>query len=304
MKIFVIHSGKDQQEIEKRIEKLNELIKGINEKDMISNKKSKLKDRTYDFVVIDNILFWKNAAELAIKKSDIVLYYVGTNCSENIEWEIEIALKYKKPIYTVMLNKTNKIQTDLLQEKYCGEYWDKAEESNLAEIFSRYPEEFETFNTAEDNDTLFKQYEMFVSTSENLVERRQKVSEFYITVNSAILGAFGLLDAIKVSRLIFCLLGIVFLIVGISLCNSWIRILKSYGVLNSSKMKIIGLIEQRLPASLYEAEWNAQCQKTKEANIKYISFTDSEIKIPKIFRLIYTFLAVILGVYIVFLLKR
>lgn len=80
-------------------------------------------------------------------------------------------------------------------------------------------------------------------------------------------------------------MGIAVPLVGIILCYSWMRIIKAYGSLNSSKMKIINILERKLPASLYEAEWKVQ---TDRLNLKpYISFTESEIRIPKIFICIY-----------------
>ncbi len=57
-----------------------------------------------------------------------------------------------------------------------------------------------------------------------------------------------------------------------------------YGNLNSSKMKIISSIENKLPLSLYNAEWEALSDKLNKK--KYVSFTKSEQVIPIVFIII------------------
>ena len=63
------------------------------------------------------------------------------------------------------------------------------------------------------------------------------------------------------------------------------ELLASYGDLNSSKMKIISYIERQLPASLYDAEWAALSDKLNKR--KYVSFTNSEKKVPLLFIIVY-----------------
>ncbi len=77
----------------------------------------------------------------------------------------------------------------------------------------------------------------------------------------------------------------IFFFLGVFLCTAWMNILTSYGDLNSSKMKIISQIEKRLPANLYDAEWEALSDKLKRK--KYVSFTQSEKSTPKLFIVLY-----------------
>ena len=56
-------------------------------------------------------------------------------------------------------------------------------------------------------------------------------------------------------------------------------------------MKILSLIEKRLPASLYDAEWKAM--KNRYSKEKYVSFTDSEKKLPYIFTFFYAAIDII-----------
>lgn len=73
--------------------------------------------------------------------------------------------------------------------------------------------------------------------------------------------------------------------VGVILSVSWTKLLSSYGNLNGSKMKIISYIEKQLPVSLYDAEWEALSDRLNKK--KYVSFTDSEKRIPILFIAVY-----------------
>ena len=77
---------------------------------------------------------------------------------------------------------------------------------------------------------------------------------------------------------------------GIILDISWINILEAYGTLNSAKLKVINLLEEQLPIALYDAEWRIMSDKLN--NKKYVSFTDSEKRIPKLFMAIYCLIIV------------
>ena len=49
--------------------------------------------------------------------------------------------------------------------------------------------------------------------------------------------------------------------------------------------KVIKLLEEQLPVMLYDAEWRIMSDKLN--NKKYVSFTDSEKRIPKLFLCLY-----------------
>lgn len=50
------------------------------------------------------------------------------------------------------------------------------------------------------------------------------------------------------------------------------------------------MIEKRLPVALYDAEWKIQTDKLN--NKPYVSFTNSETRVPKIFIIIYSFILI------------
>ena len=59
-------------------------------------------------------------------------------------------------------------------------------------------------------------------------------------------------------------------------------------------MKIISNIEKQLPLSLFDAEWAALSDKLNKK--KYISFTESEQVIPRLFGVVYFFIMVFIVV--------
>ena len=105
------------------------------------------------------------------------------------------------------------------------------------------------------------------------------------------MGALLALDLAQNTKMI---VGLVFCVIGVILSISWSKILASYGNLNSSKMKIISNIEKQLPLSLFDAEWAALSDKLNKK--KYVSFTESEQIIPRLFGIAYLFVMIIIVV--------
>ena len=153
---------------------------------------------------------------------------------------------------------------------------------------------------SEHSAELLEQYKMFQKTSEDLVVRRQEVNSFYITVNSAMAAVLGLVLGLVHYPVNFLIIGFMS-IVGIILDISWIGILESYGTLNSAKMKLINLIEEQLPVPLYDLEWRIMSDKLNSR--KYVSFTDSEKRVPKLFLCVYVFVLAISAAVLLSLIK-
>ncbi|MBQ1716095.1 MAG: hypothetical protein II035_07060 [Firmicutes bacterium] len=156
-------------------------------------------------------------------------------------------------------------------------------------IFSASYADLPPENRSQRKGELVEQYKMFQKTSEDLVARRQSVNSFYISVNSALTGLLGVAlgvfdDSVKLIVAAFMC------VAGIILDISWINILEAYGTLNAAKMKVIKLLEEQLPVMLYDAEWRIMSDKLN--NKKYVSFTDSEKRIPKLFFGLYVIILV------------
>ena len=76
--------------------------------------------------------------------------------------------------------------------------------------------------------------------------------------------------------------------------NTTYRSTKKYVVLLFYRSKV-NLLEEQLPIALYDAEWRIMSDKLN--NKKYVSFTNSEKRIPKIFGFVYGAIIIALGVY-------
>lgn len=129
--------------------------------------------------------------------------------------------------------------------------------------------------------TLLEQYKLFVGTSESLVSRRQQVNTSFLSVNSIILAAAGLIIREKPADSIAAPLLIVLGISGIALCFAWRRMILSFGQLNQGKFDVILALERRLPARVFAAEWVALGQGREPE--KYKPFTKTESLTPWIF---------------------
>lgn len=285
MNVFVIHSNKDKAVVGEYI--------------------SRIKRSAYSFnpLILENGgIFWKIDAAKKIKRSQMVLFVVGAQShgSKWIGWEIKTAIKYGKPIYTIFLDAENKPHAELtVKDRFSDEvyrYDTSQTVEGVAEIVRKHEQgDYHIFNQdfeKIDKAMLFEQYKLFLKTSEDLVARRQNVNSFYISVNSALVALFAAGMALSIELYYKVALGAIFVLVGLVLSGSWIKTLISYGNLNASKMTIIRSIEKQLPASLYDAEWQALSDKLNKS--KYVSFTQNEARIPWIFIGIYSAVAVVL----------
>ena len=138
-------------------------------------------------------------------------------------------------------------------------------------------------------DHFLDQYNTYLSMLDNISDRRQKSNEFFMGLNSAIIGILGYVETKDVphATIIFFIVPIV----GGLISYSWYNIINSYKKLNTAKFEVIHAIERRLPITMFETEWKILDQgKVKKT---YYPFTHIEIDIPKIFIGIYAFILII-----------
>jgi hypothetical protein len=144
-------------------------------------------------------------------------------------------------------------------------------------------------NSAEDynstnnyNVHLLEQYKIYLTSAENISNRRQTANAFFVTVNTAIISLISYLHlgVANSSRHYW-----VIAIVGIAISYMWYRLVHSYKDLNSAKFKVIHEIEKKLPISPYDAEWEAVGRGNNPK--LYLPFTDIEIYVPWVFILLH-----------------
>lgn len=135
-----------------------------------------------------------------------------------------------------------------------------------------------------------EQYKIYLNIFDNTSDRRAKSNEFFLGLNTAIIGIMGYVEtrALPQESTIFTLIPLA----GIAICLCWHRIISSFHQLNSAKFKVIYALEKKLPASLFETEWHL-LGGGKDRK-KYYPFSQIEKNIPIIFIIVYV---------IVFLLK-
>lgn len=288
MNIFIVHSGSDKKSINQ------EIIPTIE----AGEPRAKL------LALKNGGVLWKIEAERLIRQAQMILFIVGEHSaqSENITWELKRALRHNKLVVFHKLQEDYPLNECLYgldpftkRSKILAKEAMKIED--IISIIRRYENsEYTLFNSgtkAMDRTELFEQYKLFLETSENLVVRRQTVNSFYLSANTALITIMTTVVSIYgdlPEKIFVCAL---VAIVGLILSISWYHVLDSYGILNSSKMKIISLIERELPMSLYDTEWDVMSDKLNSK--KYISFTDNEKKAPKAFTLLFILLLVASG---------
>ena len=121
-------------------------------------------------------------------------------------------------------------------------------------------------------------YKIMVKSSEGLVSRRQGVNTFFLTMNGALLTAYGLIVQSSGGDRIGAIGITVLAMAGAILSGAWRSLITSFGQLNQGKFQVINTMERYLPAAVYTAEWEA-LGHGKNHKI-YRSFTSREIWAP------------------------
>ncbi len=313
MKVLIIYASESKTYVEKLRSKIAEKFGSSTILRMNSRNREKKKRR-----IIKHS--WHKDACRMMEKADIIVYAVSPKSAlnKNVDWEVKKAMSYGKYMVCLaagqnvdlrkkeLINKRLFVYDEYAKEEKC--YADILEsEEKLFKIISDYNSDayIKLFNGTTDIEEskaeLLEQYKIFSDTAEALVTRRQNMNSFYISANTALItvGAtvFALSDEKNMlSKLIIAL---ALSVPGIMLNISWRRTLESYFINNRGKMKILSMIEKRLPASLYDAEWKAM--KNRYSKEKYISFTDSEKKLPQIFTFFYLAIDMVAIIFIIIL---
>jgi hypothetical protein len=134
---------------------------------------------------------------------------------------------------------------------------------------------------------LLEQYKLCLEMADRISARRGAANTFFLTFNTSVVGALGVLfDRIPQPAAI----AIYVATVGFSI--AWLLLLRSYRSLNTAKFKVIGLIEEGLPASpFYAAEWKA-LGEGKDWR-KHIPLSPIETIVPVLFAACYVYLAIL-----------
>ena len=132
-------------------------------------------------------------------------------------------------------------------------------------------------------DHYLEQYRIYLHIFNSTCDRRQKSNECFLGLNTAIIGIMGYIEAKEIphASIIFTLVPFV----GVAICYCWYRLISSFSQLNRAKFKVIHMLERKLPANLFDSEWELLGRGKDPA--KYFPLSHIEKYIPVIFIILY-----------------
>ena len=132
-------------------------------------------------------------------------------------------------------------------------------------------------------DHYLEQYRIYLHIFNCTSEHRLKFNEFFLGVNTAIMGILGYLESKGTENgpIIFTMVPLV----GIAICYCWYKIINSYKQLNRAKFSVIHAVEKKLPLSLFETEWEILGRGQDPKKYQPLSITEKYI--PIIFTVLY-----------------
>lgn len=303
LNIYVIYKFDDYQRVKEVIDKINtDFAKDETKKHSI-----------FMFEPNRTPRLWHRYAAKKLKDSQLVLLFdslSGDNTmGKHISWEIKKAEKLKKRIvvfkadpdsqnrswyekdYSEKDPRRSRLKTLPFKEAYAfvKKECDWKMDGNLLHKDDRE----EPFTDSE-NQLLLEQYRIMIETSEKLMERRQNTVNLYTTLCTTMIALIG--ASFAFSNMFICA-GILWLsgLILMVLCHNWRLSLESYDLNNEGKFEVINLLEQKLPAEIFECEY--KYNKLKGMN----SFSSRETVLPRIFSILGALLIVIASALFIYL---
>jgi hypothetical protein len=135
-------------------------------------------------------------------------------------------------------------------------------------------------------DAVLEQYKIYVDMADKISARRSLTNTFFLTLNTLIFAFLGVLwkDPPPTGPPTPVLIAA--LVVTLAQSGAWWFIVRSYRQLNTGKYIVIGLLEERLPASPYwAAEWTI-LGRGKDPRT-YLPLTHAEQWVPVVFATTY-----------------
>jgi hypothetical protein len=117
------------------------------------------------------------------------------------------------------------------------------------------------------------QYKLAVEMADRVSARRTTANSFFVTVQSALVTAFGFS---KDDRWPLAVAGIVVAV-------AWWLSLRSYRMLNSAKFDVINKLEDHLPAAPYRDEWKILYKRDGPLHKRYAALSFVEQTVPLVF---------------------
>lgn len=136
----------------------------------------------------------------------------------------------------------------------------------------------------EDGIKKFDEYTFFAESTQQMSERRQAATQTYLTANTIVAAALGfLIKDMGFPGWGMVLVSLPFFLVGVLACIIWHRIIIQYKALASWRYKQLIEMEQAMLGShrMYLKEWEDVYKP--QAGKKFISFSQLELWLPRLF---------------------
>ena len=130
--------------------------------------------------------------------------------------------------------------------------------------------------------------------ADRVSQRRATANAFFLTLNTGLLGFAAALAGFSSNEAQIWAVSWGSAIFGLGFSYVWWRILKSYRQLNSAKYKVVHDLESKLPAAPYDDEWE-KIERGENPKL-YLQLTVVEARVPGLFMLAYSILAIVAGV--------
>jgi hypothetical protein len=139
---------------------------------------------------------------------------------------------------------------------------------------------------------IFEQYKIYVEMADRISARRDVANAFFLSLNGFFLSSSPIIAEKFFSNQLKWVILFPY-IVTVILLYLWKRIIESYKQINRAKFRIIGVLEEKLPARPYgKTEWELLLKNGEDKNT-YWPITHIEAKIPWVFFAGYTISLVI-----------
>lgn len=135
---------------------------------------------------------------------------------------------------------------------------------------------------------LLDQYKLYVEMADNVSNRRSVANEFFLTLNTFLISGLALSVTLNVpsnTTLYDVFFPLLASLAGLAFCWAWLSITQSYRTLNKVKFSIINEVEARLPAMLYQEEWERI--KALKGKHRHRDLTEVERYVPLFFVMLY-----------------
>lgn len=146
--------------------------------------------------------------------------------------------------------------------------------SNEVKLFNKPVNQF----TVDEKTAVIDIYKTLIDMADKVSQRRQNANNFYLSVNTAIIGASAYLSTATANAPI----GIAIIsVAGLLASLLWKRNIDSYKDLNTGKFHVITELETALPIAAFSAEW--AFLERGETPSRYRQFHTVEKFVPYIF---------------------